>query len=416
MIMMPPDVLTRPEIRHALRCGDWSTVLQALVQETGASQTEIAATVGVSQPHISRLLTGRSREPGMHTVKALCDGLGIPRALAGLLEDQEDETNRRRLLAGAAASGVALIGTVDGAVPVESHDQERLLTIPSATYRRLEQRLPSRNLIGPVIAHLALVRQLATRTGHSPAHNRRLLAVLSETAGLAAWLYVDMDDRANARRHYRYAIGAAERSGHLLLPAYMQASLGQLAAGGDDAAEGVRLVAEARNRLPRSAPAIAGIWMDAIQALALAHHGDRSAVTKLDLAQARLSRAAHDEPVWPWIFRFDEQKLAGFRAQVAAKLGLVRMAQRAIELCQDQNQAPKPRAVMDVHRAGILAQAGHVDEACALAVDAFDTGRTYGSERVIRAVAAFRTQLGTRAGRATARLDDRLYATYQENP
>ena len=357
MISTPPQVLARPEIRRAFRSGDWSTVLQVLVQETGALQTDIAVAVGVSQPHVSRLLNGQSREPGIRTVRALCDGLGIPRSLAGLLDDQEDDTNRREFLAGAAGvSGIALIGTVEGDVPVESHDEERLLTIPSATYRRLEQRLPSRSLIAPAGAHLALVRQFATRNGHSPAHTRRLFAVFSETAGLAAWLYVDVEDRASARRHYQLAVRAAERSGHPLLPAYMQASMGQFAANCGDAAESVRLVSDARHRLPRSAPAIAGIWMDAIESLALAQIRDRNALSRLDQAEARLSKAANDEPVWPWIFRFDERKLAGFRTQVAGKMGRTQVAEKALEMARDPRQAPKPRALMDVLRAGMLAK------------------------------------------------------------
>jgi transcriptional regulator with XRE-family HTH domain len=416
MIKLPPDVLTRPEIQRALRAGDWPTVLQTVVQETGASQTDIAVAVGVSQPHVSRLMNGQSREPGIRTVRALCDGLGIPRTFVGLLDDQEDDTNRRQFLAGAAGvSGLALIGTVEGDIPVDSHDEERLLTIPSATYRRLEQRLPSRSLIAPVSAHLALVRQLATRNGHSPAHTRRLFAVLSETAGLAAWLYVDVEDRANARRHYQLAVRAAERSGHPLLPAYMQASLGQFAANCGDATESVRLVADARHRLPRSAPTIAGIWMDAIESLALAEVRDRQALTKLDQAETRLGRATNDEPVWPWIFRFDERKLAGFRAQAASSLGRIKVAERALHLAYDAHQAPKPRAVMDALRASNLAKTGKVDEACRVATEAYDVGQMYDSERVLRAVATFRNTLGTRAGRTTAELDERLYGTYRED-
>ena len=422
VIKAPSEMLDRAEIRRALRSGDWSTVLQVLIQETGASQTDIAVAVGVSQPHVSRLMNGQSKEPGIRTVRALCDGLGIPRSLAGLLDDQEDDTNRRQLLAGTAGvSALALIGTVGGDVPVESQGAEVAghparwarsgIALPAAG---VQQRLPSRSLIAPVNAHLALVRQLATRNRHSPAHTRRLFAVLSETAGLAAWLYVDVEDRANARRHYQLAVRAAERSGHPLLPAYMLASMSQFAANCGDATESVRLVADARHRLPRSAPAIAGIWMDAIESLALAQIKDRDAVTKLDHAEGRLSRALNDEPVWPWIFRFDERKLAGYRAQVAAKLGRVKVAEKALQIAHDQQQAPKPRAVMEVLRAGILAQSGNIDEACKVAAEAFDVGQTFDSERVIRAVATFRNTLGTRSGRAVAELDERLYATYLE--
>ena len=78
--------------------------------------------------------------------------------------------------------------------------------------------------------------------------------------------------------------------------------MGQFATNSGDATESVRIVSAARDRLPRSAPAIAGIWMDAIEALALAQVRDRNALTMLDQAEFRLSRASNDEPIWPWIF------------------------------------------------------------------------------------------------------------------
>jgi hypothetical protein len=70
---------------------------------------------------------------------------------------------------------------------------------------------------------------------------------------------------------------------------------------------------------------------------------------------------------------------------------------------------------MDVLRAEVLVRSGQVNEACRVATEAFDVGRAYDSERVTRAVVAFRNTLGTRAGRATAELDERLYATYRED-
>jgi hypothetical protein len=130
-------------------------------------------------------------------------------------------TDRRQLLGGAlGVSGLALIGTADGDVPLGQADDEPLLMVLCATYRRLEHRVSSRLLIGPAIAHLSFIRQLRARidTGRG---GRRLAIMTSESAGLAAWLYVDLDDRASARRHYRLAVKEAQATGHPLLPAYM---------------------------------------------------------------------------------------------------------------------------------------------------------------------------------------------------
>jgi transcriptional regulator with XRE-family HTH domain len=104
---MPEDstaaitVLARPDVRDALARGDWSVVLRAFL-DAGLSQTAIAARTGLSQSQVSRLASGQSSSPGIKTVKALCDGLNVPRQFAGLLDDtsQEDDTHRRQFLGG----------------------------------------------------------------------------------------------------------------------------------------------------------------------------------------------------------------------------------------------------------------------------------------------------------------------------
>lgn len=91
---MEDDGAIRPGMRYALAHGDWQTVLRAYI-DGGLSQSIIAARTGVSQSQISRLAAGCSRDPGLATIRALCDGLGIRRSYAGLIDREVDETNRR---------------------------------------------------------------------------------------------------------------------------------------------------------------------------------------------------------------------------------------------------------------------------------------------------------------------------------
>src|SRR6516225_9816840 len=141
----------RPDVQDALARGDWPTVLRAF-RDTGLSQTAIAASTGLSQSQISRLASGKSRTPGIKTVKALCDGLTVPRQLAGLLDDtsQEDDTDRRQFLGGSLSVLAA------AAIPYSDMGDERLLIATSLNYRQLEQRTPARVLARPVTAHLSL--------------------------------------------------------------------------------------------------------------------------------------------------------------------------------------------------------------------------------------------------------------------
>src|SRR6266568_9249235 len=101
-----------------------------------------------------------------------------PARKSALDRDQEIATDRRQLLGGAlGVSGLALVGTADGGVPLDHAEDEQLLMVLSATYRRLEHRLSSRLLIGPAVAHLSLIRQLRAKT--SAGRGGRRLAIMT---------------------------------------------------------------------------------------------------------------------------------------------------------------------------------------------------------------------------------------------
>ena len=52
---IPPTFWVRSDVRAALGRWDWATVFGAVMTETGASQTLLAQTVGLSQAHVSRV-------------------------------------------------------------------------------------------------------------------------------------------------------------------------------------------------------------------------------------------------------------------------------------------------------------------------------------------------------------------------
>ena len=393
-------------MRAALASGDWAMVLTTVIHAGGGSQTAIAAATGMSQPQISRLASGRTREPGLRTIRALCDGLGIPRRFAGLADPQEETTDRRHFLGtGLGVTVAALTPAVTG----QPADAEQALMLSAAVYRRVEQRTPSRMLTGPVSAHLTLTRGLAHHSGRT---DRSLYAVVAETAGLAGWLHADLDEAEPARRCYRLAVTAARRSGHPLLPVYMQASLGHYAVGAGDPGAGLTLIRDAAARLPRSAPVIARAWLDALEGVALAYLGDRAAMTVLARAERRIESVPESAPVWPWLMRLDGPKIAAYRATAAAHLGLARTALAAYRVASAVSRSPKQEALARVEEAGVLATTGQLDQACALAGTAFDTAVRLGSERTVRAVRRFRATLGANGAAPVRELDERLAAVY----
>jgi transcriptional regulator with XRE-family HTH domain len=399
------SICYRADVRDALARGDWSLVLRAFLDD-GLSQTAIAARTGLSQSQVSRLAGGKSRTPSINTVKALCDGLGVSRQFAGLLDDasQEDDTNRRQFLSGSLSVLAA------GAIPHSDLRDGQLLMATSLSYRQLEQRTPARSLAQPVTAHLSLACDMARRADGK--QRVRLSAAVAEIAGLAAWLHADLVEPGKARQFYKMSMNAAQQAQHPLLAIYMQGSFGQYATLAGDPVHGLRLLRDAAGRLPRSAPVTARAWLAALEAVALGYLGDRGALKVLDDAQRYADADTGADPIWPWVFPFDSSRVTSYRAVAASRLGLVKVAMDAFGQAEAA-RSPKQAALVAVEQARVLASGGHLDQASDLAVTAYDVGCSYESERVQQAVREFRASLtGRNAQRITAELDDRLHIAY----
>jgi hypothetical protein len=113
------------------------------------------------------------------------------------------------------------------------------------------------------------------------------------------------------------------------------------------------------------------------------------------------------------VFQFDSSKIASYRAITASRLGLPGLASGAFDQASTSARSPKQAAVVAVEQARALAAGGHLEQACALAVAAYDVSGTYHSERVRHAVREFRAGLGTRSPqRITGELDARLHSAY----
>ena len=113
------------------------------------------------------------------------------------------------------------------------------------------------------------------------------------------------------------------------------------------------------------------------------------------------------------MFQLDAAKIASYRAVAASRLGLPKVAAEAFRVANGSARSPKQAAIVAVEHARATASGGHLDQACALTLAAYDIGSQYESERVCQAVHDFRASLGTRAPqRVTAELDERLHSAY----
>ncbi len=305
-----------------------------------------------------------------------------------------DDMRRREFLRSLGATGVA------AAVPAghaPAFDVEAV-TAATGAYRRLEATTPAAELAEPVRAHLRFVTQRLDQGGP------RLAAAASEVAGLLGWLAFDQGDQRGARRAYEVAVRHAERSGSEVLGAYMLGSMALWAAEGGNGDEALALVGSTRRRLSRSLGLTTRAWLAAVEATA------HAAARRPDEAVAALKAAGRSlggEPEWPWVYPFDDAKLASYQGAVAVRLGRPDVALPA--LCLALDPAPtkaRARTLTDLALAQLAS--GDPDQAGHTAGEAFALGAATGSMRVMRRVRMVRARMPE--GVAARTLDGRIAA------
>jgi len=267
----------------------------------------------------------------------------------------------------------------------------------TAQYRGDDEHRPAPELIGPVLRHVRYLDRLADQYPD-------LAAAASEAASYAAWLFLDLDNRATARDYYRSAIRRAEQAGSATLHAYQLGSLAQLAADTGHGVGALRLAGEAADLIGPDAPPVAHGWVAATQALAHATVRDvRAAMAALDRAQA----AEGGHPAWPWMTPFSAAKLAAYRGQVEIRLLRPQAARVALTAALGAWPAPtKQRAVLLVDLAATHSR-GDTNEAARLLGEAYSIAVAKKSEKVARRVLAVRRWLDPKAN-AVRQLDQQL--------
>lgn len=397
----PGEPMTRQELAEAINA--------YVYRASGGTQV-----TAVDFNHVGKWERGTIRWPAARyraALRAILDvdtdrDLGFARPARGKPQDVDRKTFLKTALGASAGAALARY-----APPVGGDAGDLLLAVsgPTAHYRRMEQAVSSDQLAPAVDAHLALAagivgEQLRSASGYS---------VLAEVSGLAAWLAADRGDAATARRRYTEAIEHARRAHHPLLASYMTASLGHFAVESGDPRQGVTLLDRAEAQLDQSAPSTARAWLASLYAVGHAALGNRKATYAALRAAEKATSRQQGEPSWPWVFSFDRAKAVRYQAGALARLGDLRAATAAFEAIPPTLDGPKPRALVQLEQAQVLARTGNIDGGCALALEALRVGRDYGSERITSRVRAYRASLPARTTAATA-LDDALTALYED--
>lgn len=354
--------------------------------------------------------------------------LQIPPHLVGLADhaaalavnaDTGGSVERRNFFGGVAAVAVAPMVATFPAASAErtASDGGSAATLRMVTggYRRLDGTTPSRQLVKPVLEHLQLTQALAQSVEEHDQRNR-LAAVGSEVASLAGWLSWDMGDYGSARTWYGSAIKSARRAGNPLLAAYQLGSLAQFEAHAGNASDGVLLVRAARKALGERPPVIAEAWLMSIEALCHAAAGDaRGTDVSLKEAARLAGRVVGESTPWPWVFTFNESKVAATRVACGAKLGRadwISSAQDSVAAVLSSGH-DKQRALLILDVASGHLASGRIDGAFALATGALETGVKYRSGRIVERARSLRRSYSPRLlPRVVREFDDRLYEVF----
>jgi hypothetical protein len=351
--------------------------------------------------------------------------LGMPPRLVGLADTTavhaaavkgRDPVERREFLAGAVAAVVTPAVPAPHASERADTGQAATLRVATTAFRRLDGSTSSRALSETVITHLRLVQTIAAEAPDED-QRMRLAAVGSEVASLAGWLSWDLDDHGSARTWYGSAIKAARRSGNRLLTAYQLGSLAQMEAHAGNAVQGLNLVRSARQQLGADVPVIADAWLCTVEALSHSAAGDERST---DRALVRSRAAAkhlstEDAPPWPWVFTFNEAKIAACRLTCGARLGLPTWVFGAHTdgAAVTSSAHTKQHALLQLDLAAGHMAAGRLEAGYVLATQAVETGLRYRSGRVIERARTFRRAYTSSTPPKIVRdFDERLHGVY----
>ncbi|MFB7323404.1 helix-turn-helix domain-containing protein [Streptomyces sp. NPDC056190] len=390
------DWAANKALREAARDGDYGLVIRHARRAIGLTQRQLGEACGLSQSAMSRLEDRGVGTYNMNLLASAASHLGIPPNLVGLADydrNGNSTVERREFLAGVAAIAATPAMPQHQAPPPDwDSGQAAALRVATAAFRRLDANVGSRDLTDAVQAHLRLIQRVAAQAPDA-SHKARMAAVGSEAASLVGWLAWDMADHGSARTWYGSAIKAARTAGDPLLAAYQTGSLAQFEVEAGNTAEGLRLTTRARRQLGPDLPAIAAAWLASIEAIAHATTGDERATERAlrscEQHTARVPR--EDPPPWPWVFSFDERKVASCRVVCGARLGRSWWKLTSSEITAALSSGhEKQRALLTLDVATGHLSTGRIDSAFALATRAVHDGVRLRSGRVVERARAFR--------------------------
>jgi transcriptional regulator with XRE-family HTH domain/tetratricopeptide (TPR) repeat protein len=401
------------------------TPLQAARLDKRWKAARLAAELGVSETTLSRWENGR-QQPTLRHQQRLCEVLDMDSVELGFKGDILQVGTRREFM----RQVTALVGTATMEAVLDVGGPDALdrfslavgrptrvdratvqhLEMVTATHRQLYHHLSSLELVDAVTGHLRGVTRLLRGAQHRVLR-RRLAAIAGETAGHAAWLFHDLGDQKLTERYYVDAAIATRKAGDPALDAYVSGfkSLVRVSQGEPKAA--LALARAARQAGARSATATTRSWLVGLEAQALATlRESKACFLALRQAETAIGQArAEEDP--PWMYGFDEARLAALAGTCYRQLGKISAAERTLHeaLAALDPSCTRRRSEVLLELALAQLEKEDIDEACRFAGQSYEAAMAAGSVIGQRRVGAFRSRLDQWSdAEAVRNLDEQL--------
>ncbi len=407
-VRLEPGFWNRPDIRSALIAHDWRTLLTEVHKASGASQMRIATATGVSQSHISRILSGRVTDPSFSMVMAILTGLGAPlptgihatavpagSAHSGRITDASSRTggyddrntpSHSREVAGTGSDHSPDDSThgdddhpadafllYDGFSDEGDATKRRELLkagmlagaspwIPTPSAGRVSA--PMITAIADAVAHAQrlddrqggaartyvaeqahLVERILRRDHYTPVQGRTLSALLAQLAQTAGFMEFDACRDKAARDWYRFGLDASRHADDPSLTASILSLMSNQSAACGLHAEAIELAVAAEG-LAAQAPPLVRALISARSGLAFAAAGDlRGVLRRRDTTRDHTARAQADpEPAPAWAYYVSDTELDAINGRSLVSL-IRRLPKHATTLLPQAEDLLRGRAL-----------------------------------------------------------------------
>jgi tetratricopeptide (TPR) repeat protein len=374
---LPDGFWARQDVLQSLAERDVGRLFRLIGKYAGASQSQIAIAVKMTQGQVSTIMSGTRRVSVIEVAERLFDGLDAPdpariafglapRTPPAVASDAQRPSNEMPAdLDDVEALRQGLNDTLGAGAMSEAtlEDWERTVV----RYGRATRDRPAGVLLADLAADLAELRQALTRC-RSASGLRTLTRVAAHMAGLMCLTLCKLDDRSAFRQWARTARLAAREAGD---PATQSWILAQEAYGhyySGDLLEAVEVARQAQE-LVNTSPCVGAALAAALESRAQAAMG-RDLETREALARAEsiLSRLDGDSLIAS-AFGYNEAQLRFHEGNAYTHLRDVRSAlaaqDRALELCAPGDYTDWAMTRLD--RATCLVYDGDVSEGLAYA-------------------------------------------------